>query len=50
MSNHSLEEYRQALMQAGPYLREKLLAQADADGFTAWELAELAGVRAEPWA
>lgn len=46
----TMEDYKQALETAGPYLREKLLAQADADGFTAWELAELAGARAEPWA
>lgn len=44
----TFEDYKQAMEHAGPRLREKLLAQADADGFTAWELAELAGVRAEP--
>lgn len=47
---HAFEEYRAQLEQTdSPYLREKLLAQADADGFTAWQLAELAGVRAELW-
>lgn len=47
----TFEDYKQALLdQESPYLREKLLAQADEDGFTAWELAELAGVRAELWA
>lgn len=47
---HTLEEYRTALKDAGPRLREKLLAQADEDGFSAWELAELAGIQAEAWA
>ena len=28
----TLEDYKQALETAGPHLREKLLAQADADG------------------
>lgn len=46
----TLEDYKQALEQAGPRLREKLLAQADADGFDAWALAELTRVRAELWA
>ena len=46
----TLEDYRRALEAAGPRLREKLLAQADADGFDAWALAELAGVRTELWA
>lgn len=46
----TLEDYKQALEHAGPRLAEKLLAQADEDGFTAWELAELAGTRAELWA
>lgn len=44
----TLEDYKLALEAAGPRLREKLLAQADADGFTAWELAELAEIGA--WA
>lgn len=42
----TIEDYKIALEQAGPRLREKLLAQADADGFDAWALAELAGVGA----
>lgn len=46
----TLEDYKRAMETAGPLLREKLLAQADADGFTAWELAELIGVHAELWA
>ncbi len=45
----TVDDYKEALEHAGPYLREKLLAQADADGFTAWELAELAAW-AEAWA
>lgn len=46
----TIEEYREALEHAGPRLAEKLLAQADEDGYDAWVLAELAGVRAELWA
>jgi len=46
----TLEEYKEALEHAGPLLAEKLLAQADKDGYSAWALAELAGVRAELWA
>lgn len=46
----TFEDYKEALEHAGPCLREKLLAQADADGLSAWELAELAKIRAEPWA
>ena len=42
----TFEDYKQALEHTGPRLREKLLAQADADGFTAWELAELAQIGA----
>lgn len=45
----TLEDYKQALMdQPSVLIREKLLAQAEADGFTAWELAELAAIWAEP--
>lgn len=43
----TFEDYKEALEHAGPRLQEKLLAQADADGFTAWELAELAEIGAE---
>ena len=43
----TIEDYKTALEQAGPRLREKLLAQADADGFDAWMLAELAAVGSE---
>lgn len=46
----TFEEYKAALEYAGPRLREKLLAQADADGLSAWELAELAETGADPWA
>lgn len=45
----TLEEYKQALEHAGSAVQEKLLPQADADGFTAWELAELAAW-AQAWA
>lgn len=46
----TFDDYKEALENSGPVLQEKLLAQADKDGFTAWELAELAGVCAEQWA
>lgn len=46
----TIEEYKAALEHAGPQLAEKLLAQADKDGYDAWVLAEMAGVWAEPWA
>lgn len=45
----TFEDYKKALLeQASQYLREKLLAQADADGLDVWELAELAAIGAEP--
>lgn len=46
----TFEDYKTALENAGPRLSELLLAQAENDGFTAWQIAELAGVRAELWA
>ena len=46
----TFEDNKRAIENAGPVLVEKLLAQADADGPTAWQLAELAGLRAELWA
>lgn len=46
----TLEEYKQALEHAGSAVQEKLLAQADADGFSAWELAEKPSAWAEAWA
>ncbi len=45
----TFEDYKQAIENAGPVLAEKLLAQADEDGFSAWQLAELVGARAELW-
>lgn len=45
----TFEDYKRAIENAGPVLAEKLLAQADADGLTAWQLAELVGLRAELW-
>lgn len=45
----TFDDYKAALTsQTSQFLREKLLAQADADGFDVWELAELAAVGAEP--
>lgn len=38
----TIDDYKQALEHAGSAVQEKLLAQADEDGFSAWELAELA--------
>lgn len=46
----TLEDYKGALENAGPRLAELLLAEAESDGFTAWQIAELAGVRGELWA
>lgn len=46
----TLEDYKRAMENAGPALAEKLLAQADEDGFDAWQLAELVSSRAELWA
>lgn len=47
----TLEDYKAALLnQPSPHLREKLLGQAEADGYDAWALAEMAGVCAELWA
>ena len=36
--------------QPSPHLQEQSLAQAEADGYDAWALAEMVGVRAELWA
>lgn len=47
----TFEDYKTALQnQPSPLIREKLLAEADDCGFTAWQMAELAGVRTELWA
>ncbi len=51
MKNPTFEDYKNAISNApSERIREKLLAEADERGFTAWQLAELAGVRAELWA
>ncbi len=47
----SMEDYKQAVInEPSDIIAEKFLAEADAVGFTAWQLAELAGVRRELWA
>lgn len=47
----TFEDYKRAVAeQPNDLLAEKLIAQADADGYDAWALAELTGVRAELWA
>lgn len=46
----TFEDYKNAMEHVGPRLAELLLAQAEKDGFTAWQIAELVGVRAEMWA
>ena len=46
----SMEDYKQAVINApSDIIAEKFLAEADAAGFTAWQLAELAGARRELW-
>lgn len=45
----TLEDYKQAIEKAGPALAEKLMAQADRDGFTAWQLVELARLCSALW-
>ena len=40
----NFEDYKAALMNtSSEHIREKLLAQAEADGYDAWALADLAG-------
>lgn len=47
----TFEDYKRTLLDTpSEHIREKLLAEADASGFTAWQMAELAGLRAELWA
>ena len=47
----SMEDYKQAIINApSDIIAEKFMAEADAVSFTAWQLAELAGVRRELWA
>lgn len=51
-----MEDYKQAIINAPSdiiaekFMAEKFMAEADAAGFTAWQLAELAGARHERWA
>lgn len=47
----TFDEYKDALENApSQRVREALLAEADTRGFTAWQMAELCMIRAEPWA
>ena len=47
----NMEDYKQAIINApSDIIAEKFMAEADAAGFTAWQLAELAGARHERWA
>lgn len=47
----NMEDYKQAIINApSDIIAEKFMAEADAEGFTAWQLAELAGARQERWA
>lgn len=47
----TLEDYKEAVANApSEVMADKFIAQADKAGFTAWELAELIGVRTELWA
>lgn len=46
----TLEDYKDALERAGPHPAELLLAEAESDGLTAWQIAELVGFRGELWA
>lgn len=47
----TFEDYKAALWDTpNQRAREKLLAEADARGFPAWQMAELSMVREEPWA
>lgn len=44
----NMEDYKQAIINApSDIIAEKFMAEADAEGFTAWQLAELAGARQE---
>lgn len=45
----TLEDYKDALEHAGPRLAELLLAEAENNGFTAWQIAKMLGIRGEPW-
>lgn len=47
----TFEEYKKAVAeQPSDRLADDLIAQAKADGYDAWALAELAGLRTELWA
>ena len=47
----SFEEYKTAIANTpSQRVREELLAEADACGFSAWQMAELCAVRDDPWA
>lgn len=47
----SMEDYKQAIINApSDIIAEKFMVEADAAGFSAWQLAELAGVRRKLWA
>ena len=47
----SFEEYKTALANTpSQRVREELLAEADACGFSAWQMVELCAVRDDPWA
>lgn len=47
----TLEDYKEALKnQPSQHMQEKLLAEAEANGFNYWQMAELIGVRTELWA
>ncbi len=50
-SPKTFEDYKSVLSETpSQRIREKLLSEADECGFTAWQMAELAGIRAESWA
>lgn len=47
----SMEDYKQAIINApSDIIAEKFMAEADAAGFSAWQMAELCMAREEPWA
>lgn len=46
-----MEDYKQAVINApSDIIAEKFMAEADAAGFSAWQLAEMSGARHELWA
>lgn len=47
----TIEDYKQAVANApSDVMADKFIAQADADGYDIWALAELVGIRTELWA